>query len=53
MWERADAILSTPYDLAFHRPDGTHKQISFQTFLFAIGPKGVEALNNANINRVR
>jgi hypothetical protein len=53
MWERADAIVSTPYDLAFHRPDGSNKQISFQTFLFAIGEVGCQALNNANINRVR
>jgi len=53
MWERADSICSTPYDLAFQRPDGSMKTISFQTFLFAIGPKGVAALHNANINRVR
>ncbi len=53
MWEQADAICSTPWDLAFKRSDGSQKTISFQTFLFAKGPKGVEALHNANINRVR
>lgn len=53
LWEQADAICATPPDLAFHRPDGSTKMISYQTFLFGIGEKGSQALKQSNINRVR
>lgn len=53
LWDKADAIVSTPYNLKFERPDGTSKQISFQTFLFALGEKGTNALNQANIGKAR
>ena len=53
VWMNPPFSKSTPWDLAFKRSDGSQKTISFQTFLFAKGPKGCDALNNANINRVR
>jgi phage N-6-adenine-methyltransferase len=53
LWDKADAIVSTPYDLKFVRPDGSSKQISFQTFLFALGQKGTNALNQANVGKTR
>ena len=54
IWNLPDiTVMLTPTDLKFRTPEGADKHISFQTFLFAIGPKGCDALNNANINRVR
>jgi hypothetical protein len=53
LWEKADAIAKTPYNLEFVRPSGTTKQISFQTFLFALGEKGTEALHQSNMGKVR
>ena len=37
LWNASDVIVPTPWDFKFERPDGHKKQISFQTFLFAIG----------------
>ena len=45
LWASADAIAPTPYNFKFERPDGSTKQVSFQTFLFAFGVENVEALN--------
>ena len=46
LWEIADAIVPTPYNLKFDRPEGKSKQISFQTFLFALGKDSAAALSN-------
>jgi hypothetical protein len=46
MWDQCDAIVPTPYNMKFERPDGAKKQISFQTFLFAKGEENAAALNN-------
>ena len=52
IWESADAIVPTPANFKFERPDGSGKAISFQTFLFAFGQKNVEGLNRLE-RRVR
>jgi len=46
LWEECDALCPTPYNMKFERPDGHTKQISFQTFLFAIGKENATALKN-------
>jgi hypothetical protein len=53
LWDKADAVMSTPADLKFERPDGNPKAISFQTFLFAMGKTSAEALHKMQLNRVR
>jgi hypothetical protein len=53
LWEKADSIMATPRDLKFERPDGSQKNISFQTFLFAMGEKSANALKTANLSKVR
>jgi hypothetical protein len=53
LWDRADAVMATPADLKFERPDGNAKAISFQTFLFAMGEPSVSALHNTKLARVR
>jgi len=45
LWAVSDAIVPTPYNMKFERPDGHRKQISFQTFLFAMGKENAEALS--------
>lgn len=52
LWTKADAIAPTPYNFKFERPDGSNKQVSFQTFLFALGDKSANALHNLE-SRVR
>lgn len=52
IWAVADAIVPTPYNMKFERPDGHTKQISFQTFLFAIGQDNARALSKLG-DRVR
>jgi len=53
LWEKADAIMATPADLKFERPDGSSKAISFQTFLFALGEPSKAALHRTKLARVR
>lgn len=53
LWEKANAIVATPADLKFERPNGKSQAISFQTFLFALGDKSVAALERTKIGRVR
>lgn len=53
LWDKADAIMATPADLKFDRPDGTTKAISFQTFLFALGQPATAALHRTKLARVR
>jgi hypothetical protein len=53
LWECSDAIMATPKDLKFMRPNENPKAISFQTFLFALGSQGVQALKNTKLARVR
>jgi phage N-6-adenine-methyltransferase len=44
IWEVADAIVPTPHNFKFDRPDGSNKTISFQTFLFAFGHQNIAGL---------
>ena len=53
LWDKADAIMATPADLKFERPDGNSKAISFQTFLFALGKPATAALHRTKLARVR
>jgi hypothetical protein len=53
LWDRADAVMATPADLKFERPDGNAKAISFQTFLFAMGEPSVKALHKTKLAKVR
>jgi len=53
LWEKSDAVMATPADLKFERPDGNAKAISFQTFLFAFGEPSVEALHRTKLARIR
>ncbi len=53
LWSKADAIVPLPPSMRFERPDGTCKQISFQTFLFAMGATATEALHKMQLTRVR
>jgi phage N-6-adenine-methyltransferase len=52
LWAQADVIAPTPYNFKFERPDGTNKQVSFQTFLFGFGAEAVEAIKRLEV-RVR
>jgi hypothetical protein len=52
IWDLADAIAPTPYNFKFDRPDGSNKQISFQTFLFAFGETNVKGIKQLE-RRVR
>ena len=53
LWEAADGIMPTPYNLKFERPDGKAKSIAFQTFLFALGEENVQGLRNLAAQRIR
>jgi len=53
LWDKADAVMATPADLKFERPDGTQKAISFQTFLFAMGHEANDALHGMKLAKVR
>lgn len=53
IWQKADALVPTEYNLKFDRPDHEPKQISFQTFLFAMGKQAVKGLENVATARVR
>jgi hypothetical protein len=53
IWKAADAVMPTVRDLRFDRPNDKAKQISFQTFLFAMGEQNVKALHNLGNARVR
>lgn len=52
LWAVCDAVVPTPYNMKFQRPDGHTKQISFQTFLFAMGEENAIALTRLG-DRVR
>ena len=53
LWDACDAVMPMPPLVAFVRPDGSKKEISFQTFLFAIGTPSVEAINRIKLARIR
>ena len=53
IWSSADDVVAMPYNLAFDRPDGTKKQIAFQTFMFGFGNKSKIALSNTDWNLIR
>lgn len=53
IWSNADCVVAMPYNLAFDRPDGTKKQIAFQTFMFGMGNQAKKVLSNVNWNLVR
>ena len=53
LWECSDAILATPHNFRFERPDGGSQTISVQTLLFALGEPATAALHRLNLARVR
>ena len=53
IWSNADSVIAMPYNLAFDRPDGTKKQIAFQTFMFGFGSTASEAMRRTDWNKVR
>ena len=53
IWSSADSVVAMPYNLAFDRPDGTKKQIAFQTFMFGFGKLAIQSLAQVPWNRVR
>ena len=53
LWNASDVIVPTPWNFKFERPDGHKKQISFQTFLFAIGEEYDRSLTKINDYKVR
>ena len=53
IWSVADLVVAMPYNLAFDRPDGTKKQIAFQTFMFGFGEQANNALQQVSWNKVR
>ena len=53
MWAVSDAIIPLPRLVTFVRPDGTLKEISYQTFLFALGQPATAALHRTKLARVR
>jgi hypothetical protein len=53
LWNASDVIVPTPWNLRFERPDGSSKQIAFQTFLFAIGEKYDQSLTKLNDYKAR
>ena len=52
IWRKADAIIPTPPEFKFERPDGSNKAISFQTFLFGFGDEAIIGLGRLE-GRVR
>jgi hypothetical protein len=53
LWNVSDAIVPFPRTWKFERPDGSNKTISFQSFLFALGTVGSNALKNVPEYKVR
>ena len=53
LWNECDGMLPFPRQWKFERPDGSSKQISFQSMLFAMGDVSYQALLNTNLGRVR
>ena len=53
IWDEAVAVMPMPPNVNFVRPDGSNKEISFQTFLFALGEPAKAALHRLNLARVR
>ena len=53
LWDSADAIMPTPYNLKFERPNGKPRSIAFQTFLFAFGEENIQGLRNLAAQRIR
>lgn len=54
LWNKADGLIPTAYNLKFERPDGlTSKPIVFRTALFAFGEISYQALKSSNLGRVR
>ena len=53
IWNISTAIMPLPPLVTFLRPDGAKKEISFQTFLFALGEPATAALHRVNLARVR
>lgn len=54
LWEEAEAICPTSYNLKFERRDGlANKPIMFRTALYAFGVTNVTALKMSNLGRIR
>jgi hypothetical protein len=53
IWNASDAIMPIAHNFKFNHLDGTNKVITFNTALFAIGPRAVEGLHNMPLQRIR
>jgi phage N-6-adenine-methyltransferase len=53
IWDVAEAVVPTPYELKFVRPSGEFKTIGWQNVLFGLGDKAVSSLKQSDIGRVR
>ena len=46
VWASDGLIAPSPYNFKFERPDGVKRDIMYRTFLFAMGDKGKQAIQN-------
>ena len=53
LWTNADAIMLTPFNMKFDRPDDTKNCITFRTCFVALGSDNADALARLNTSRVR
>ena len=53
LWNSSDAVVPFPRTWKFERPDGSKKTISFQSFLFAMGNVGAQAIQRIPEYKVR
>lgn len=53
LWSSNAKVALLEPNLKFERPDGSHKQIFMQCWLWAIGSTAIEAINNGNFGVIR
>jgi len=53
LWDSSARVVLLEPNLKFERPDGTHKQIFMQCWLWAIGLEATNALEQGNFGRIR
>lgn len=52
VWDSQGAIIPTPYNFKFERPDGIKRDITFRTMLFGLG-QGIDILHKCALGKVR
>jgi len=53
LWNNADAVCLSPYNMNFNRPDGTKNAITFRTAFIALGADNAQALSRLDSGKVR